>query len=92
MPVSAPAIQVELFGMARRRAGHSEFASSGTTIGQVLDELTRACPNLSDLFLEVGRLSPRYLVSIDAGPFLTSLNHPLKPGDRLLLLSADAGG
>jgi molybdopterin converting factor small subunit len=92
MPVATPTIQIELFGMARRRAGRSDFGSAAATVGEALSELVRACPNLSDLFLADGRLSPRYLVSIDAGPFQTNLDQPLRPGDRLLLLSADAGG
>lgn len=92
MPVAAPTIQVELFGMARRRAGRSRFVSTATTIGEALAELAQVCPGMADLFLADGRLSPRYLVSIDGGPFLIDLTRPLKSGDRLLLLSADAGG
>jgi sulfur-carrier protein len=92
MSSSALTIHVELFGMARRRAGRSDFVSTSNTIGGALRELALACPGLADLFLADSQLSPRYLVSVNAGPFQTDLARLLNPADRLLLLSADAGG
>jgi hypothetical protein len=47
---------------------------------------------LKDLKQADGRLSPHYLLSINGEQFVTDLQQKLRPGDRLLLLSADAGG
>jgi hypothetical protein len=85
-------IGIELYGMARLRAGRAEFVSAARTIRDVLDDLARSCPNLINLQTPEGQLSPLYLLSVNGGPFSTELSQSLKSGDRLLLLSADAGG
>ena len=51
-----------------------------------------ACPALAGLCRPDGRLAPQYLLSLDGERFLTDPNERLRPGDRLVLLSADAGG
>jgi molybdopterin converting factor small subunit len=89
---ASPSIRIELFGMARRRAGRADFISQATTIREALDQLAENCPNLANMIQADGRLSPLYLISLNAGPFVSELHQRLKTGDRLLLLSADAGG
>jgi molybdopterin converting factor small subunit len=89
---ASPSIRIELFGMARRRAGRADFMSHAATIREALDQLAESCPNLVGMIQADGQLSPRYLISVNAGPFVTELHQLLKTGDRLLLLSADAGG
>jgi hypothetical protein len=37
-------------------------------------------------------VAPHYLLSVNGATFVEDLARPLQPGDRLLLLSADAGG
>jgi len=39
-----------------------------------------------------GRLATQYLLSLDGHAFLTDPAYQLRPGDHVLLLSADAGG
>jgi molybdopterin converting factor small subunit len=89
--VSVP-VTIELFGVPRARAGRSEFATQATTAREALTELAAACPGLGDLLSPNGRLAPQYLLSLDGRQFVLDVAKPLRPGDRLLLLSADAGG
>lgn len=92
MPGENSSIRIEFFGMARRRAGRADFISEGATIREALERLAQSCPNLANVIQVDGRLSPLYLISVNAGPFVSELQQPLTAGDRLLLLSADAGG
>ena len=87
----ASSIVVEFYGMARRRAGRSDVRLRANTLAEALAAVAGECSQLTEL-LDGGRLSSHYLVSVNAGPFLASLDVALDPGDRVLLLSADAGG
>ncbi|MFN4257813.1 MAG: MoaD/ThiS family protein [Gemmataceae bacterium] len=78
--------------MARQRAGRAELAAEAHAIRDLLWAVERACPGLEGLIREDGRLSPHYLLSLDGQRFVDSLDEPLRPGQRVLLLSADAGG
>ena len=86
------AITVELYGMARARAGRKELTVSAATAGEALRAVLEVCPALSGLCRPGGQLAPHYLLSLDGERFLTDLAESLRPGDRLVLLSADAGG
>jgi molybdopterin converting factor small subunit len=84
-------VTVELFGIPRQRAGRAELQVATGTVTEVLAALVQTCPGLAGVVWE-GRLSPHYLLSLDGGQFLSDPATVLRPGDRLLLLSADAGG
>lgn len=86
------AVTVELFGIPRQRAGRAELHVRAGTVGDLLEAVTRACPALAGLMRPDGRLSPQYLLSLDGRRFLQEPHERLRPGDRLVLLSADAGG
>ena len=77
--------------MARRRAGRSDLRLRARNLAEALASAVNECSQLTGL-LDGGRLSSQYLVSVNAGPFLASLDVALDSGDRVLLLSADAGG
>jgi len=83
---------VELYGVPRLRAGRGEVVVPGATVRAALQGLEAACPPLAGLMLPSGRLAPHYLLSIDGCRFVDDLDQPLRPGERLVLLSADAGG
>jgi hypothetical protein len=85
-------LTVEFFGIPRQRAGRAELTVPAGTIADVLAAIEKACPGLAGLLQPDGSLAPHYLLSIDGQRFTTSLKQTLAPGDRLLLLSADAGG
>jgi molybdopterin converting factor small subunit len=84
-------VTVEFFGIPRLRAGRAEVEVPATTVGEALAAVERACPGLAGL-VEEGRLAPHYLLSLNGEHFGPDMGHALRPGDRLLLLSADAGG
>jgi molybdopterin converting factor small subunit len=85
-------VMVEFFGVPRSRAGRTELAVPGGTIADVLAAIERDCPGLAGLRRSDGSLAPHYLLSINGERFVTDQGQQLGPGDRLLLLSADAGG
>jgi molybdopterin converting factor small subunit len=85
-------VMVEFFGIPRARAGCQEMTLSAATPREALAALVADCPGLEGLCLPDGRLAPGYLLSLDGTRFVTDLDQPLRTGERLLLLSADAGG
>jgi len=85
-------VTVEFFGIPRRRAGRAELAVPAGPVADLLQFIERSCPGLQGLTQADGRLSPHYILSLDGQQFVTDLRQELRPGDRLLLLSADAGG
>jgi molybdopterin converting factor small subunit len=90
--VNAPTVTVEFYGVPRARAGRSELTVPATTVAEALAEVAGACPGLTGLRQPDGRLAPQYVLSLDGERFLTDPAERLRSGDRLLLLSADAGG
>ena len=83
---------IELYGVPRLRAGVGEVAVPAATVREALRGLELACPALAGLMDSCGRLAPQYLLSIDGCQFVADLGRPLQGGERLVLLSADAGG
>lgn len=90
--IGAGTVTIEFYGIPRMRAGRAQLAVSASTPWDVLAEVERVCPGLGGLLQPNGRLNPHYLLSIDGQRFVTDLHQSLHPGDKLLLLSADAGG
>ena len=85
-------VTIEFFGIPRQRAGCAALAVEATTVRELLAQVEQACPGLMGILKKDGQLSPHYLVSIEGRQFLTDMDQSLCPGDRLVLLSADAGG
>jgi molybdopterin converting factor small subunit len=85
-------VTVEFFGVPRQRAGRAELVVPAGTIAEVLAAIGQSCPALTDLVQASGRLAPHYALSLNGQRFLRDLGLRLTSGDRLLLLSADAGG
>lgn len=85
-------IRVELFGIPRHRAGVGATTAAGSRLDEVLADLSRRFPKLAEACLNVGRLRPGYLANVNGDRFVNDPATPLRPGDCLLILSADAGG
>lgn len=85
-------VTVEFYGIPRQRAGVRELRVRAESVGELLAAVQAACPGLAGLTRADGRLAPQYLLSFDGQRFVTVNAELLRPGDRLLLLSADAGG
>lgn len=83
---------VEFYGIPRERAGLAALDVDAYNAVELLLALEDMCPGLGRLIGPDGALAPEYLLSLNGEEFLADLGHVLEPGDRLLLLSADAGG
>ena len=82
---------VEFLGIPRERAGISEMELEAETFGQVLGELSARCPGLSELITPAG-LHPSIVANLNGDEFVKLPETRLAEDDRLLILSADAGG
>jgi molybdopterin converting factor small subunit len=82
---------IEFLGIPRERAGISEIELEAATLGEVLGELSTRCPGLSELITPDG-LHPSLAANLNGDAFVKSLDTRLAANDRLLILSADAGG
>jgi hypothetical protein len=88
----AETVTIEFFGIPRLRAGRAELRVAAATVAEALAAVERACPELAGLVQADGRIAPYFLLSLDGQEFVSSPGRLLHPGERLLLLSADAGG
>jgi molybdopterin converting factor small subunit len=82
---------VEFLGIPRERAGISEIEVDAETFGQLLGALATRCPGLEELITAEG-LHRSIAANLNGDAFISDLATPLAEDDRLLLLSADAGG
>ena len=90
-PKSMP-VNVELFGIPRARAGITTTTATGRCLGDVLADLATRFPELAATCIDGRRLRPGFTANLDGQRFITDPDTRLKDGDRLLLLSLDAGG
>lgn len=85
-------VAVELFGIARARAGVARTTAEGLCLGDVLAELAERFPLLAESCIDGRRLRPHCTANLGGQRFVSAPETPLCDGDTLLLLSADAGG
>jgi molybdopterin converting factor small subunit len=85
-------VTVEFLGIVRHRSGREFLEVEAETLGQLLQRVGEEIPVLNESCLENGCLKPGYLASLDGQRFTTDPATALAPGDRVILLSADAGG
>jgi molybdopterin-guanine dinucleotide biosynthesis protein A len=87
-----PRIKVELFGVARLRAGVAEVMVRGAGLGEALVDLGTVCPALEGPVIVAGRLLPSFAVNLNGERFVNETATILHDGDSLILLDLDAGG
>jgi molybdopterin converting factor small subunit len=85
-------VTIELYGVPRMRAGRDEIAVEAGCLGDALAALGRECPMLTPSVVDGQRLRPSYVVAINGIQFTADATHPLRDGDAIVLLAADAGG
>ena len=87
-------MQVELLGIPRQRAGVAELEIAAATLGQLRAALAARYPSLADLFRagRADRLGPFVAANLNGDRFVTDPRTRLAATDRILILSADAGG
>jgi molybdopterin converting factor small subunit len=84
-------MQVEFFGIPRERAGVSSLEIRAGTLGQLLAALKLQIPSLES-FISEDRLHSAFAANLNGDRFVSDPATPLRDTDRLLVLSADAGG
>jgi molybdopterin converting factor small subunit len=84
-------MHVEFFGVPRERAGVSALEVHADTLGQLLGMLATRVPSLSEI-IQRDRLHPAFVANLNGDRFVTDPGTPLRAGDSVLILSADAGG
>ena len=84
-------MHVEFFGIPRERAGISEVEVDAATLGEALTEVVKRFPALGEVITPAG-LHPSISANLNGDLFVSDLNVVLDAADRLILLSADAGG
>ena len=89
-------IRVEFFGIARQRAGRAaldiESGGDTTTLASVLAHVGRQVPDFARECLASGTLVPTLAANLDGRQFVSDPTTPIRDGQALLILSADAGG
>lgn len=84
-------MHVEFLGVPRERAGCDEVDVEADTLGRLLGTLAVRMPGLAELIV-VDRLHPSLVASLNGDRFISDPETPLGNDDRVLILSADAGG
>jgi molybdopterin converting factor small subunit len=84
-------MHVEFLGIPLERVGISELEVEADTLGQLLGMLAARCPALSELITNE-RLHPSIAANLNGDAFVSDPATRLASDDRLLILSADAGG
>jgi molybdopterin converting factor small subunit len=84
-------MHVEFLGIPRERAGVSDVEIDAETLGQVLRTLAVRFPLLRELITERG-LHASVAANLNGDLFVSDPATPVRAGDRVILLSADAGG
>jgi len=79
-------VEVEFYGLARRRAGVTHTVVKAGTVRAALAEIAHTFPALADV------AGKHFLVSVDGERFVADPDEPIPAGSRVLILSADAGG
>jgi molybdopterin converting factor small subunit len=85
-------VAVELFGIARARAGVARTTAQGQCLGDVLAHLGERYPALAESCIDGRQLRPSFLANVSGQRFVSAPETPLCEGDTVLLLSIDAGG
>ena len=89
-------VRVEFYGIVRQRVGTSycelEMADGPLCLSQILRRLEQQYPALASDCLQNGRLCTGYVANLDGQEFVMDPATPVRPGQTVLILSADAGG
>lgn len=84
-------MHVEFLGVPRQRAGIDELVVQADTLGRLLGTLAAQLPALAELIVD-DRLQSSFVASLNGDRFISDPATPLCNDDRVLILSADAGG
>jgi len=83
---------VELFGIARARAGVAQTTAVGQCLGDVLADLASRFPQLAETCIAGRILRPGFTANLGGKRFVSAQDTVLSEGETVLLLPLDAGG
>jgi len=85
-------VRIELFGVARLRAGTDLIEVEAGNLAAALHALAEAYPTLVPEVIAAGRLTESYVANLNGHTFLSDGGTRLAQDDTLLILGAHAGG
>ncbi len=85
-------IRVEFFGIPRQRAGVEFIYVEATNLREALLAISQQLPEFARACLLDGALAKGCAANLNGDAFISAGDQPLRDGDTLLILSADAGG
>ena len=85
-------VTIELYGIARKRAGRESVVVEAVTLRDALLALERTAPALRGEVVTQGALAPHWRMALDGATFMEDGATPLVDGTRWVLLSSLAGG
>lgn len=85
-------MRIELFGIARARAGRDAVDVEAESLGAAIRALAEACPGLVPEVVAGGRLAEGFLANLNGERFVADASLPLARADTLLIVGAQAGG
>ncbi len=85
-------VNVEFYGIPRSRAQVPSASATGVTLGEILQDLAARFPALGETCFHGSLLKPGFVANLRGDRFVSDPNTVLQDGDKLLLLSMDAGG
>lgn len=90
------AIRIEFYGIARQRTQTPDVnipdSDAAMTLGQLLQHVAGLFPDLKDECISGERLQAGFVANIDGQHFVSDPTQIVKPGQSVLIMSADAGG
>jgi molybdopterin converting factor small subunit len=93
--VSSPEILVEFYGLARLRAGTATLripAADAACLQTLWTQLLEVLPELRGAGEPRSVTTPIYRFNLDGQQFVTDPQTPIRQGQSVLIMSADAGG
>jgi len=85
-------MRIELFGIARARAGREALDVDAGSLGDAIRALARECPGVVPEVVADGRLTDAFLASLNGVRFVADPELALANDDTVLILGAHAGG
>jgi MoaD family protein len=82
---------IKLFANLRKIAGTKELSVTGSTVGEVLNDLVMQNPSLAGVILEDGHLRPHFVVTLN-GQNVVDLNVSVSEPDVVAIFPPIAGG
>lgn len=85
-------MRIELFGIARARAGREAIDVEARSLGDAIRALAGECPGVVPEVVADGRLTDSFLASLNGERFVADPALELARNDTILILGAQAGG